>query len=130
MEETDKMTLGFEALWNGLWIVPLDNVLKGQSIVNELLTEVLSSISESKFSGKKEVDKMLLGLKFSKMFFCNDLIIVTQPLTRPLDVWPSQVGDQILAESIVCLDCEFLDPDNWIHRLCQKPKWLNRLIIW
>ena len=33
--------------------------------------------------------------------------IVTQPLTWSLDVWPSQVGDQVSVESVVCPRCEF-----------------------
>ena len=42
---------------------------------------------------------------------------VTHQFTQPLDIWLSQVGDQILAESVVCPHCEFLDPDNWIQCL-------------
>ena len=49
-------------------------------------------------------------------------IIVTQPFTRPLDVWPYQVGDQISTEPVVYSRWEFLDPDNRIQCVRWKSK--------
>ena len=66
--------------------------------------------------------KWCLSSAYSLMTFQVELWLkddphITKLFTWPLIIWPSQVGDQISAELVICLHCAFWEQHNLIYCL-------------